>query len=187
VPGETWPVMTMYPILPWFGMCALGMAFGQRLQRDAGGALRATLPLGLAYLLGFAGIRFGGGFGNLREAAGAGWIPFLTVVKYPPSLAFSLLTLGGNLTVLSMLSRGGALLDRAKETLAVYGRAPLFFYLTHLYVYLLIGFALFRNQGAPQWALYPAWLAGVALLYPACKWYRRFKESKPADSLWRMF
>ncbi|MBI5280468.1 MAG: DUF1624 domain-containing protein [Candidatus Solibacter usitatus] len=187
VPGETFPISTMYPILPWFGICALGIGFGQLVERSRDLALRAMLPMGLAYLLAFAGVRIGGGFGNLREAAGAGWIPFLTVVKYPPSLAFSLLTLGGNLTLLSLFHRAGPWLDAFKRLLSVFGQAPLFFYLAHLYVFLILRFALFPRDAAPQWALYPAWLAGVALLYPACKWYRSFKSAKPDGSLWRMF
>ncbi|MBI5086044.1 MAG: DUF1624 domain-containing protein [Acidobacteria bacterium] len=187
VPGETYPISAMYPILPWFGICALGVGFGQLVQRNRDRALRAMLPMGLAYLIAFVGVRVGGGFGNLREASGAGWIPFLTVVKYPPSLAFCLVTLGGNFTLLSLFHRAGAWFDAIKRVLSVFGQAPLFFYLAHLYVYMLMRFVFFPQTSGPQWVLYPSWLAGVALLYPACLWYRRFKASKPDGSLWRMF
>lgn len=179
VAGATPPVMSGYPLLPWSGICALGIAFGQLIRRNQDKALRAMLPMGLAYLIGFAGIRIGGGFGNLALAAGPGLIPFLTVVKYPPSLAFVLLTLGINFTLLSSFHRAGAWLDAARRILAVYGQTPLFFYLAHLYVYATLGLIFFRSGPAPRWLFLLTWLAGVAILYPACLRYRRFKRAAP--------
>jgi hypothetical protein len=71
--------------------------------------------------------------------------------------------------------------------LSVYGQAPLFFYLAHLYVYAILGMIFFRTEGAPRWLFLLTWLAGVVVLYPACLRYRRFKESWPPESIWRMF
>jgi len=187
VPGATPPVLSGYPLLPWSGVCALGIAFGKLLHRNQDKALRAMLPMGLAYLIGFLGVRIGGGFGNLQLAPGSGLIPFLTVVKYPPSLAFVLLTLGINFTLLSFFHRAGAWLDTTRRVLSVYGQAPLFYYLAHLYLYAAVGLAFFRTEAAPRWLFLLTWIAGVAVLYPACLRYRRFKESRPPESLWRMF
>jgi uncharacterized membrane protein len=187
VPGATPPVLAVYPLLPWLGICALGIAFGQLIRRNQDRALRAMLPMGLAYLIGYLGIRIGGGFGNLQLATGPGLIPFLTIVKYPPSLAFVLVTLGINFTLLSLFHRAGAWLDGVRRVLSVYGQAPLFFYLAHLYVYAILGMIFFRTEGAPRWLFLLTWLAGVVVLYPACLRYRRFKESWPPESLWRMF
>ena len=58
---------------------------------------------------------------------------FFNITKYPPSLLFLCLTLGVGLTLL-------ALFERVEEKsrfigwLAVFGSAPMFFYLLHLYV-----------------------------------------------------
>jgi len=129
----------------------------------------------------------GGGFGNISLAAGTGLIPFLTVVKYPPSLAFVLLTLGTNFCLLSLFHRAGAWLDGVRRLLSVYGQAPLFFYIAHLWVYSALHIAFFRTTPASRWLFLLLWLAGVAALYPVCKRYRQFKESRPPESLWRMF
>lgn len=185
VPGETAPVVCGYPLLPWFGVTALGMGLGRWLQADPRRVLRASLGMGIAYLVAFLGIRVGGGFGNLRLSAEPGWMGFLTVVKYPPSLAFVLLFVGLNLVLLSLLERAGAWLDGVKRVLSVYGQAPLFFYLTHFYVLGVVGhYGLGGKASRP--VLYLTWLAVVVALYPACRWFRAFKLRKPADSMWRM-
>jgi hypothetical protein len=30
------------------------------------------------------------------------------------------------------------------------------------------------------------WLVGLAILWPLCAWYGKFKASKDADSIWRL-
>lgn len=187
VPGSNGPVVSMYPILPWSGICALGIGFGHLLQRDAHRALRAMLPMGLAYLVGFAGVRYGGGFGNLMAPVSADPLSFLTVIKYPPSLAFCLLTLGIDLVLLSLLYRAGDWLNPLRRLLSVYGQAPLFFYLAHLWLFCLLRLTVFRDHAPDRWVLYAVWLAGTALLYPACGWFRRLKAARPAESFVRMF
>lgn len=187
VPGTSGPVASMYPILPWSGICALGIGFGYLLKQNSDRALRAMLPMGLAYLVGFAGIRYGGGFGNLMTPTSGDLQSFLTVIKYPPSLAFCLLTLGLNFTLLSLFHRAGTRLNPARRLLSVYGRAPLCFYLAHLWLFCLLRLTLFRTGSPDRWVLYAVWLAGVAMLYPLCAWFRRTKEARPPESFLRMF
>ena len=55
------------------------------------------------------------GFGNIRPRAGDTWIDFLNVVKYPPSITFSLLTMGTNLIILGLLARTTGRLGRSKN------------------------------------------------------------------------
>ena len=73
-----------------------------------------------------------------------------------------------------------------RSPLLVYGQTPLFFYFAHFLSFLALGFLLFREPGTIA-HVYLAWAAVVVALYPACVWYRRFKLSKPPESLWRMF
>jgi uncharacterized membrane protein len=54
---------------------------------------------------------------------------FLNVTKYPPSLHFSLLTLGLGLLALGWLER-----VRPWPALIRFGSVPMFFYVVHLYV-----------------------------------------------------
>jgi uncharacterized membrane protein len=90
---------------------------------------------------------------------------------------FTLLFVGVDLVLLRVVKG---------EWLKVFGQAPLMFYLAHLYLFAAIGAAFFRN-GAELWALYAVWAVGLVPLYFACRRYRAFKMSKPADSLWRFF
>jgi hypothetical protein len=74
---------------------------------------------------------------------------------------------------------------RVEAILAVFGGSPLFFYLAHLYLYGLIGLALGPSgTGIPR--MYPFWLLGLAILYPLCWLYGRFKHGRGPDSLWRL-
>jgi uncharacterized membrane protein len=185
-PGQSALVSSGYPLLPWFGICALGVALGRMLRRDARRTLAACLPAGALLVALFVVVRAGGGFGNLRLAEGSGWMAWLTVVKYPPSLAFAALMLGLDLLLLGLLEQIRGRARRLTEVLTVFGQAPLLFYIAHFYLYGAISLAFFRHSAAPQWLLYPLWLAGVAALYLPCRRFGDFKRRQPEDSLWRL-
>jgi uncharacterized membrane protein len=181
LPGAGPQLTVYYPILPWFGLAALGMIFGRMLLSDRERAYRRALIAGGVMLALFFVVRALGGFGNIRPSLGIDWIDFFNVVKYPPSLVFVLFTLGVDLSLLFLFSRA----ERWLSFLAVLGRSPLFFYVAHLYLYGLIGFLFFPN-GTTIALMYPVWLAGLVVLYAACIWYGRFKHSRPANSVWRL-
>jgi uncharacterized membrane protein len=186
-PGVTQPVMSAYPILPWLGITALGIVLGNALLTMREEITRKALWKGLGAVGLYLVVRAAGGWGNIRLAEGGDWVAWMTVVKYPPSLAFVLLTLGVNAILLSVFARGW-LGERIAGFFTVYGKAPLFFYLAHLYLYSLMRTPIFHGEAAPPlWVFYTGWAVGVALLYPACQWYSRFKHSRPAESVWRMF
>jgi uncharacterized membrane protein len=186
IPGLTGPIVVNYPLIPWLGIACLGMAFGRWLLADRSGAYRWSLLIGSVCLLSFAAVRWFGGFGNIRPADGVGWIAFLNVVKYPPSLAFILLTLGVDLTILGLLARAGDAIAGRSGPLLVFGQNPLFFYIAHLYLYGLIGLAIDRD-GIGIVRMYPFWLAGLVILYFLCRWYGAFKQRQVPSSLWRLF
>jgi len=168
-----------YPILPWLELVLLGMAFGKWLRRDRDRAYRWALWIGATFLIGFAILRTGDGFGNV-VARQEGWIGFFNVTKYPPAMTFTLLTMGFNFVALAALARIG---DRRRlEPLTVFGSVPLFFYLTHLYLYSALG-RLEPGTGSYP-TMYLLCLTGLAILYPVCLWYRRLKRRYP-DSLLR--
>ena len=184
VPGQTGVLFVLYPMVPWFALAALGVAFGRWLRRDERTAFRAAPWLGLTLMLAALGLRAAGGFGNLRLPRDGSWIEFLNFVKYPPALVFSAFTLGGNLLLLGLFARPSRRLARPLETLSVFGRAPLFFYLAHLYLYASLGALFFRRPVSLE-AMYLVWLAGLVPLWFLCRLYRRFKERRAPESVWR--
>ncbi len=186
--GFSGRVLVLYPLMPWLGVMGLGMGYmkGGRLNYEGGNqkAEGRLVPFHLAFWLGvgalvcFVGLRWWGGFGSIRPAAGDDWIAVLNLVKYPPSVTFLLLTLGMNLMLLAVFSwlPAGWL-----RPLTVYGRVPLFFYLTHLYLYGLLG----KIEQTDIPGMLPYWLLGLLILGPLCWGYGRFKNGRSPHSLWR--
>ena len=173
-----------YPVLPWLKFVTFGMLFGHWLLDDARKAFGRALKLGGALLLAFVVVRYLNGFGNVRPRVGDGWISFLNVVKYPPSIAFSLLTMGANLLLLGLFGLASPRLQRLLQPLAVFGRAPLFFYVLHLFLYAGLGLWL-TPAGTSIAGMYPYWLAGLLLLFPLTWWYGRWKQRQPPNSVLR--
>jgi len=179
VPGGDAQVWSNYPILPWLPLVTCGMFFGHGLLERPQVTWSRVWRLGLMLLAGFLVVRGLNGFGNLRPRAGNTWIDFLNVVKYPPSIAFILLTMGINLILLGVLARVTERGQRFLWPLVVLGRVPLFFYVLHLFVYAGLGH-LFTPQGTPVLAMYPYWLLGVLILFPLCWGYGGLKQRWPA-------
>jgi uncharacterized membrane protein len=175
-----------YSVLHWLELVTFGLVFGQWLKNDAGTAFGRAWKLGLALLGAFLLVRYIDGFGNIRPRMGDTWIDFLNVVKYPPSIAYTSLTLGVNLLLLGALGRAGPRAQGLLQPLAVLGRAPLLFYVLHLFLYAWMG-ERFTPNGTSIPAMWPYWLLGVLILWPLCLWYSRFKRRQPLGSLVRYF
>jgi uncharacterized membrane protein len=186
VPGGNSELWANYPILPWLELVSFGMLFGHWLIDHPQKAFERALKLGAALLLAFVVLRAMGGFGNIRPQAGNSWIDFLNVVKYPPSITFTLLTMGVNLILVGLFARAGERFQRFLQPLVVFGQVPLFFYLAHLFLYAGLAHWLTPNgTSIPQ--MYPYWLLGLLILYPLCWGYGRLKHRQPTDSILRFF
>jgi uncharacterized membrane protein len=177
VPGNTAPVSVVYSWVPWLVPAGLGVLLG-RAVLAAPGRTRMALPwVGLAAVGAFVVLR-ALGVGDYHPP-GAGFIGFMNLTKYPPSLDFLLATLGVNLLLVPVLAR-----PSVAEPLEVFGRSPLFFYLLHLYVFGALSWAFPRGT---TWSVtYLVWAVAVAAMYPACRWYAAFKARKPIASFWRL-
>ena len=185
VPGGDLALWVNYPIIPWLELVVFGMLFAHWLVDDSQQAFKRGAWLGMVFLLAFAVIRFPNGFGNIRPREGNGWMDFLNVVKYPPSITFTLLTTGVNLVLLGLFSRAGERIQRViSQPLAVFGCVPLFFYLLHLFLYAALGIWLAPN-GVSLPVMYLYWLLGLLILYPICLGYGRFKSQQSINSIWR--
>jgi hypothetical protein len=122
---------------------------------------------------------------------------FFNVSKYPPSLLFVLITLGVSLLCMLAFQSLRGLLARA---LLAYGRTPLFTYVLHIYVvhgasllvavlagypasyqanFLADPFRLVKaGWGFNLLVVYVAWLAILAVLYPAARWFADVKRRR---------
>lgn len=191
---------TTYPVLPWIGVILLGWAIGPWFARQVDPAVRVRrlLQVGIGLLVAFVVIRYLNVYGDkpwvqtgdaLRTA-----MSFLSATKYPPSLMFLLPTLGVGLVLLALFEKA-----QARSTialLAVYGGAPMFFYLLHLYVLkalYLVAVALWgTNQGAyfgfDHLPLVWVWsvLLGVALFFPT-RWFAGLKQRRRDIALLKYF
>jgi len=155
---------------------------------------RRLLAWGAGLLSGFVLLRLLDVYGDKPWAAGdsavATAMAFLNVTKYPPSLLFIALTLGVGLLLLRAFERrqGAAWL----APLAVFGAAPMFFYVLHLYalkfLYLGAEAAWGLNQGRffGVDAVWMVWLAAAVLafaLYPAVRAFAALKARR-RDIAW---
>jgi uncharacterized membrane protein len=177
-----------YPILPWIGVVALGYGLGPLFLADAAKRERILTAAGLTALLAFILLRGINHYGDpkpwsVQPTLAMTALSFLNVSKYPPSLLYALVTLGPALILLPRMEKlGGA----AGGVLADFGRTPLFFYVTHLYLgaAVVLGFmALSTPPDSYRVALpwvYLAWIALVAALYPACRWFANLKRRSNA-------
>jgi uncharacterized membrane protein len=186
IPGGDLELWVNYPALPWLALVSLGMVFGHWLVDDPRRAFERALKFGAASILVFLALRYLDGFGNIRPRRGNTWIDFLNVVKYPPSITFNLLTMGVNLIIMGLFARAGGHLQRFSQPLIVFGRAPLFFYLTHLFLYAGLGLWLTPDSTGIL-KMYPYWLLGLLILFPLCLWYGQLKHRQPANSILRFF
>jgi uncharacterized membrane protein len=177
---------SQYPLVPWFGIAALGVLLGRWILADRRAVFAAMPWIGLAAVAAALTLRALGGFGNLRTPRDASWIEFLNVIKYPPSLVFTLLTVGGNLLLLAAIERLAPWTSALGRLLETFGRAPLAFYIAHLWLFAVVGAVGFR-RGTGYAMVYAIWVAGLVPLYLFTTSYARFVARRPDGSAWRYF
>lgn len=180
-------IRTSYPLLPWIGVAALGYGIGPWFAGEAGPRRRRLISLGLGMLALFAVLRAINVYGEPLP-----WSVYpdplhtvmsvLNLTKYPPSADFLLLTLGVGALLLAAFE---ALSPRLIGLLSVYGSAPLFFYLIHLYglhlAYKASLAAFGPNHGDSFGVPNVAWVWGIAVLaalpgWFACRWFAGVKR-----------
>ncbi|MBH3338542.1 DUF1624 domain-containing protein [Pseudomonas mendocina] len=182
---------TSYPVLPWIGVIALGYVIGPwfRGASEPQQRMRALQWGGCGALALFVALRLVNGYGEKPWAVGESGLQtlmsLLNITKYPPSLLFLALTLGIGLLLLAAFERRNE--GRVVRVLAVFGSAPMFFYLLHLYVLKLLYIAAFAVWGANQGHYFGfasmawVWAATVVLamlLFPPTQWFARLKARR---------
>lgn len=190
-----------YPPIPWIGILLIGFGFGKLFKLPKPERTSTFLKIGLISISLFFVLRFINIYGDpapwsAQKNSLFTLLSFINVTKYPPSLIFCLLTLGGMFLILALAER---IKNRFTNFVSVYGRTPMFFYLIHWYIIhpLLIvilfiqGFSWVEmdfasgNFGRPKgvesglslWAVYLVWITVVSTLYFACRAYGKHKAS----------
>lgn len=179
----TW--ISIYPVIPWLSISVLGMVFGKELLQDSGQAYQKLLVAGLMCLILFPIVRWEGGFGNFQTPQSWDWITFLNVVKYPPSLGYTLITLGVNFVLLYLFEKSHYKLGIWKTPLLVFGKTALFFYFAHWFFFSATRLLFYFIKGNLLW-LYAGWAVGLLILYPICRQYLEFKQKTSPGSIWRL-
>ena len=198
-------IATGYPILPWLGIMALGYCFGAFYTKKVEAAFRKKylVTLGAVAIALFIVLRGINRYGDMSP-----WMmqrttilticSFFNASKYPPSLMYTLMTLGPALIVLAFIEKP---LNKLGKIIIVFGRVPLFFYILHLFLIHALATVAVVLSGRPwtdmisitnlnardsPWLkgygfnlgqTYLVWLLVVVLLYPLCKWYDRYKTN----------
>jgi uncharacterized membrane protein len=191
-----------YPLVPWIAIMLLGYSFGKIFEKSEVPRNNTLMKIGIGMILLFVVLRFVNIYGDTfpwQEQKNTLFtiLSFVNLTKYPPSLMFVLLFIGIALVLLPLsekLPRG------VQNVLAVYGRVPMFYYLLHWLLIRLSVFILAFAQGF-QWSelrfgpfqfgrpesgfgvglagVLVSWFLIVAILYPVCKWYSRYKMDHP--------
>ncbi|WP_076538596.1 DUF1624 domain-containing protein [Shewanella sp. UCD-KL21] len=189
LPNDFIGIRASYPVLPWIGVILLGYVIAPIYSASFDDNKRHNLLIGLG-LSSFAIFAVLRGFNIYGETLD--WQQGETLVmtlksvfnltKYPPSLDFLLVTIGGTLLCLRALEK---LNPRYGKVLSTFGSAPMFFYIVHLYV-LLFMYRFAVNVIGPNYGdLYGfadiswVWVVTVILallLYFPTKWFSQYKH-----------
>ena len=193
-----------YPIIPLVAIMPLGYFLGSWYTADYNiqKRQRNLLILGSLAIASFIVLRYTNLYGDpvkwsVQKNAFFTFLSFIKVNKYPPSLLYVLLTLGGAFLFLSFTEK---LKGAVVKVVSVYGRVPMFYYLIHIYVIHLVAMiasAFLPGQDWKIWILtkpiwfttdlkgygfslpvaYLIWIGLVIALYPVCKRYDAYKQA----------
>ncbi len=207
--GNGTAVFFAYPVIPWIGLMIFGYLFGTFYQKGYAAAERKKwlLRLGIGAIALFGLLRAGNFYGDLvpwqpQETLSYSIISFFNTTKYPPSLAFLLMTIGPALLFLYSTEQ---VKNKVSDALVVIGRVPLFYYVIHLYMIHLLAILGVLYAGR-EWSdmvlsakafmagnlstygynlvvVYLVWGGVVLSLYPLCKRYNAYKAAN-RDKWW---
>lgn len=188
----------IYPLVPWVAVMALGYALGPVFRWEPRARVRALVWLGLGSTAAFLLLRGLNVYGDaspwsVQATPGFTVLSFLNTTKYPPSLLYLLMTLGPLFLALAAAER---LRGPVERVLVVFGRAPFFYYVLHLFLIHAVAVAVGVAQGLPVaaffgpfWkfpkefglglgAIYLAWAGVVVALYFPSRWFAALKARR---------
>jgi uncharacterized membrane protein len=197
-------VIFAYSLLPWIGVMSLGYCFGSLYDSSFDAQKRKQLlnGLGIASIALFFILIAFNTYGDPLQWTYYGDVSktlmsILNISKYPPSLLYLLVTLGGTLLFLANAEK---LKGNFVNFFCVFGRVPFFYYILHLYLIHLMaviaaeftGFGwkimvsmptfitrveALKGYGFNLITVYVVWIIVILLLYPLCKKFDNYKQS----------
>jgi uncharacterized membrane protein len=196
-------VFVAYPLIPWIAVMACGYCLGPLFSFQPERRRRVLLAAGVALSAAFVVLRFINLYGDPRPWDSTSDLPllsFLNTTKYPPSLSFLLMTLGPVLILLGLFDSRPI---SKWNPLLVFGRVPLFFFVSHFFLIHALAFPLaIARYGRTSFLLAPTpsmggrldayppaygyslisvylvWLLVLVLMYPASRWLAALKARR---------
>jgi len=194
--GVDMKARTSYPILPWIGVIALGYVAGSWFDKKISQAVRTKylVSSGIVLIASFSVMRYINLYGDKPyvnyDTFLETFFSVINITKYPPSLFFILLTLGIGALLIVVFEHYQT--SKWLQPLSVFGGAPMFFYLLHLYVLkclYVIAVGVFGKNNGEYFGFSSMgyiWLFTIVLacvLYPVVKWYGNLKQRRK-DIAW---
>ncbi|MCF2502483.1 heparan-alpha-glucosaminide N-acetyltransferase domain-containing protein [Dyadobacter sp. CY107] len=199
--GDGGTIAFLYVILPWAGVMMSGYGLGVIYNRTFPEQKRRMLLLqsGLAAIVLFIVLRLVNVYGDqapwtAQTESIRTFFSFMNVSKYPPSLIFTLMTLGPVLILLALTEHTNTKLTRF---FTVYGKVPFFYFMLHFYLIHVLTMIAVLSSGytweqatAPELffkfrptdfgynlgMVYAIWISIVLALYYPCKWFGDYRE-----------
>ncbi|BAY61716.1 hypothetical protein NIES22_17830 [Calothrix brevissima NIES-22] len=197
----------VYPLIPWVGVMICGYAFGYVMTKPKTQRLRWLQNLGWGLIFSFVVIRGINIYGDpqpwlIQSTFLNTILSFIKCNKYPPSLAYLLITLGIAFLLLYIFENQNL---SFLKPLIILGRVPLFFYIIHLWLIhfsaillalpkyglkaitlpYLSSRAMPEDYGYDLQYVYLVWIVIVFILYLICNWYAKYKVKN--KSWWLRF
>ena len=197
-------VLFAYSLLPWIAVMSLGYCFGSLYDSSFEVKKRKRIlnNLGIGSLVLFLILIAINKYGNPVQWTNYGitsktLMSIFDINKYPPSLLYLLITLGGTFLFLANAEK---LKGKVVDFFCVFGRVPFFYYILHIYlIHLIAVFAAeftgfgwqvmvsmpifatrleaLKGYGFNLITVYVVWIIVILLLYPLCKKFDNYKQS----------
>ena len=205
----THSIGVVYPIIPWIAVMSLGYCFGSLYDGsfDAHKRKKILNGLGIGCIVLFFILIAINKYGDPVKWTNYGYslktvMSIFNISKYPPSLLYLLVTLGG---AFLFLANAEKLKGKVINFFCVFGRVPFFYYIIHLYLIHLLamlaaqltGFGwqamilpkfvtrveALKGYGFNLITVYLIWFLVIALMYPLCKKFDAYKQANK-DKWW---
>jgi uncharacterized membrane protein len=199
-----------YPVLPWIGIISVGYYIGHLYtpDYDAKKRVRFLLWSGWTAIELFLLLRAFNLYGDpapwsVQKNTAFTVLSFFNVTKYPPSLLYTLMTLGPAVFFLALTEKP---LHRCALHISLYGRVPFFYYILHfflIHLFALIAAVIsgshwtdmilstsvnkspaLKGFGFNLLTVYSVWITIVLMLFPLCAWFDRYKRKHQATQKW---
>jgi uncharacterized membrane protein len=138
-----------YPPIPWLGIMLVGFASEKFFEYTVEKRKSLFIKIGFLALFLFISIRLINIYGDpvpwsSQKTAVFTILSFINVTKYPPSLLFSLITLGILFLMLALVERSR---NKLSQIVSVHGKVPLFYFLIHFFLIDILMLGVMFLQG----------------------------------------